>query len=755
LRTLIIRKIFRTGRIFLLNLLLLASIQAGTGSAFADPVIDGRLDEPEWAEARVFHDFVVVEPLTYGAPRMQTEARLMSLPEGLAVAVICEQPEDTRTRTITQRDPERFDSDAVHLMIDFDGKGEKIYQFSVSISGAYRDGTLDYKNTLNKDWDGVWQRAVYEDSERWIVEMLLPWSIVAMRGGDGDTRRLGVFFQRDIYTSGESFAFPKTSAKLSRFMSDLEKVDVTLFSRAEFNVWPYAMAMRNLVDDDTETKAGLDIFWKPTGGFQVAATINPDFGQVESDDLVINFSATEVQFSDKRPFFTENQVIFDDALVKNESVFYTRRVGGARDDNGGVSDIIGAVKVIGSAGPLNYGLFAAREADADVVGRTFYDGRFVLPGEKWLVGTQTTFTDRPFMDRTALVNSLNYDIKPGNSLRLVGQFMRSDVDISSDEKDGYGSFNAIQFVPNTRWESEFSLIYYTDTFDPNDMGYLRRSDLEEWYLSVKYHQTDFPVESRTASVDWMAYATMPSNTAGLDLNENITMSRSQKMRSGSEFSIRLNAALEGYDDLFSRGNGPVYLNTRLNGGLTWSEPRRGVWRKTFGVEVIQEGLEGWGAGLQAGLTWYPYEKLNIDLNLQPRWTSDWLLWIAGDRFGQYERSNVSSRLTANWFPWERHEVRLKAQWLTIDAEAVQGYSIGQGGSLVKNDDTVTDFAMINFGLQVRYRYEIAPLSELYVVYSRGGLDSIDEPEQNTLELMGDSTELRDADQILVKLRYGF
>jgi hypothetical protein len=755
LRTLIVRKIFRAGRIFLFNSLVLASIQAFPCSGFADPVIDGRLDEPEWAEAQVFQDFVVVEPLTYGTPRMRTEARLMSLPEGLAIAIICEQPEDIRTRTITQRDPERFDSDVVNLMIDFDGKGEKIYQFSVSISGAYRDGTLDYKNNLNKDWDGVWQRAVYEDKERWTVEMLLPWSIVAMRGGNGETRRLGVFFQRDIYASGESFAFPKTSTKVSRFMADLEKVDVKLFSKAEFNVWPYAVVMRDLVNDKTKTKAGLDLFWKPTGGFQVAATINPDFGQVESDDLVINFSAIEVMFSDKRPFFTENQAIFDDPLVKNEGVFYTRRVGGARDDNSEVSDIDGAVKVIGSAGPLNYGLFAAREADADEVGRTFYDGRFVLPGEKWLLGTQTTWTERPFLDRTALVNSLNYDIKPGKSLRLLGQFMRSDIDISSDEQDGYGSFNAIQFVPNNRWESEFSLIYYTDTFDINDMGYLRRNDLEEWYLSIKYNQTDFPEDSRTASVTWTAFGQLPYNTEGLKLMENITMMRSQKMRSGSEFSLRLNAALEGYDDMFSRGNGPVYLKNRFNGGLTYSAPRRGAWRKSVGIEFIQEGFEGWGAGLQGSLTWYPYEKLNIDFTLQPRWSSDWLIWLNGDKFGGYSRTNISSKLTANWFPAERHEVRLNAQWLTIDARAEQGYSIGPGGSLVENDEMVSDFAKINFGLQVRYRFEIAPLSEFYIVYSRGGLESIDNPDQSTIELLGDSTGLRDADQILVKLRYGF
>lgn len=63
--------------------------------------------------------------------------------------------------------------------------------------------------------------------------------------------------------------------------------------------------------------------------------------------------------------------------------------------------------------------------------------------------------------------------------------------------------------------------------------------------------------------------------------------------------------------------------------------------------------------------------------------------------------------------------------------------------------------MINFGLQLRYRFEISPLSDFYIVHSRGGLDRIDDPSQGTLDLLGDSTSLRNTDQFLVKLRYGF
>ena len=91
--------------------------------------------------------------------------------------------------------------------------------------------------------------------------------------------------------------------------------------------------------------------------------MNPDFGQVESDDLVVNFDATETFFSDKRPFFTENQGIFEFTTPSDFSqLLYTRRVGGPADDGNGAGDITAAVKLNGSVGATKYGVFAADEA---------------------------------------------------------------------------------------------------------------------------------------------------------------------------------------------------------------------------------------------------------------------------------------------------------------------------------------------------------------------------------------------------------
>src|SRR5690606_34636367 len=133
-------------------------------------------------------------------------------------------------------------------------------------------------------------------------------------------------------------------------------------------VTPYAVALGDLKRSEQDFKFGADLFWKPNGDHQLAATINPDFGQVESDQLVVNFTALDTFRTDKRPFFTENQSYFD-PQHSLATLFYTRRVGGPLDDGSGAADIDLAVKANGTLGQLGYGVFAATE-DGDA-GRDF------------------------------------------------------------------------------------------------------------------------------------------------------------------------------------------------------------------------------------------------------------------------------------------------------------------------------------------------------------------------------------------------
>lgn len=715
--------------------------------------IDGMTDEEEWEKAQSFSDFVVIDPWNLGNPRVSTEAKILSVPEGLAVAFICDQPpEEGRTRTTTRRDAGSFDSDYVSLMIDFNNTHLIGYEFSVSITGSYRDGTIYDESKFSYDWDGVWQRAVKEDENKWTVEILLPWSIVAMREGEKNTRQIGVCFQRVLNSRNEKFSYPAASTSRNTFMSDFATIEVLKYSEHQLDILPYLTVLSDLVNNTTKGKAGLDIFWKPSGKFQIAATANPDFGQVESDDLVINFSATETFFSDKRPFFTENQALFVLTTPPSSYIIHTRRIGGESDDGKPTSDIDGAIKAIGSSALMDYGIFAAQESgDA---GRTYLSGRIKFPSENWSLGMVTTFVKRPFLDRKALVNSLDYTLTRGN-LYSRGRLIMSSTDDKKGSITGYGAYATVSYKPSDKWLCSTTYSLYDDKLDFNDMGYMKRNNWSEGFISSEWKKTDFPEGSGTASVSWSLRYTISSNYEGVNLPDCFTFTRTQKLKSGSDVSSQITYYLPGYDDILSRGNGLVYLEDRLNLTLSYSTQRQGLWRKSLSLRLIQEGNYDRGMGFDASASFYPKDDITVDFSLSPLWSRDWLIWIANKQLASFSRRQVSTNLGTTWFPAERHELRLRCQWLVINADSAQAFLIGPDSRLVSSNEAVRDFAAINFGLQFRYKYEIGPLSEFYLVYSRGGLDNIENPDESTMGLLGTSTGLRDSDQILAKIRYRF
>ena len=282
----------------------------------------------------------MVQPLSGEPARLPTEAWILATPEGLAVAFRNAQPASVpRTTQRTRRD-QGGQLDRVNVMIDFDGDGRTGYDFMVSISDGISDEVITSERNFNTDWDGVWDHAVSQDAEGWSIEMRVPWHVAPMaRSADGK-RTIGVYLDRVVGSTGERFGWPNISFQKPRFLSEFVKVEIPHYEQSLFAVTPYAVVVNDRISGDTDFDAGADLFWKPNGQFQLSATLNPDFGQVESDNLVVNFGAVETFFGDKRPFFTENQGLFDVPFGAGDSrLLYTRRIGGPADDGNGAGDV--------------------------------------------------------------------------------------------------------------------------------------------------------------------------------------------------------------------------------------------------------------------------------------------------------------------------------------------------------------------------------------------------------------------------------
>ena len=724
-------------------------------SAFAVN-IDGHIEGEEWQGAEHVTGFRKTQPLTGELPSHATEAWILSTPEGLAVALRNTQPASVpRTQQRVQRDFEE-QVDRVNVIVDFDGDGRTGYNFRVSSTDDVYDGVVTDELQFNKDWDGNWKHAVAVDDSGWSVEVLIPWYIAPMRDAKGDKRTLKIYLDRIIGSTGERVAWPQASLERSRFLSDFAAVDVANHSQSLFAVTPYVSGIYDNVGGSSDGDAGVDVLWKPNGQMQLTATVNPDFGQVESDDLVVNFSATETFISDKRPFFTENQGIFEYNTPSDFSqLLYTRRVGGPADDGEGSGDITAALKLNGSVGATKYGVFAADEADS--AGRTFSALRVVRDFASQNLGFMATHVDRPWLDRDATVFGVDHNWRPNARWNVRTRVFGSDIEQAGNATSDSGATVWADYEMDHGWRQQWIAMHFGNELQINDAGYLSRNNTNYLHWQVNRRFTDFPESSRYSSKDWRWRVSTDYNDQGQLLNHQFRVSRESRLRNGSYEYGQINVNSAGVDDLITRGHGVLALPPNFNSYFQYQRPRKGNWAYEVEANAYSGGLAGNNkVGYTASFepTYFVSDAFNVYFGLFADWNPDWLVWESDNLIGSFEETELHFDAGLNWTIGSKQELRVKLQAIGLKGRLQQAYRVEPGGDAVPSTDPVDDINVRTLGFQIRYRYELAPLSYLYVVYGRGGFDR--EPsDEGAGGLLRDSFQLRDDEQLLIKLSYRF
>ncbi|HET8554275.1 MAG TPA: DUF5916 domain-containing protein [Rhodanobacteraceae bacterium] len=736
--------------VFLASLLLPAC-------ALATVHIDGHIEPGEWKGARHVTDFVQTQPMTGKPATWRTEAWILATPEGLAVAFRNTQPPGVpRTMQQVQRD---FDDqvDRNNVEIDFNGDGHVGYNFTISSTGGIYDAVITQQTRFDDDWDGLWQHAASQDAEGWTSEFLIPWSIAPMHKVTGGKRSIGIYLDRVVGSTGERDAWPDASFQRPRFLSDFKRIEVPAYSQSQFAITPYVSGLYDNVRKRSHMREGMDIFWKPNGQFQLTATLNPDFGQVESDDLVVNFSATESYFSDKRPFFTENQGIFNFSLLDdNSALVYTRRVGGPSDDGQGVSDINAAVKLNGSVGTTDYGVLAADERGAD--GRTFAAARITHDFGKQSLGVLATRVERPFLDRTANVLGIDHHWQPTDNLTLWTNLVGSDIVQQGQSTRGSGATFIADYTMDDGWRQQWIAMHFDDRLQINDFGYLERNNFDYVHWEVRKRITDLPTDSRYSSHDWQfRIDAVDNDDEHLHLRRQLRIGRSSQLRNGGSENILLNVNSAGWDDLLTRGHGALFLPPSMQLSYEYETPRHGHWSFDSEADVMTDGLSGNrepGWALSFVPTYFISDALRVHAGLSYQHMPDWLVWQHDNLIGRFEQHQIELDAGFDWTIDARQELRLKLQAIGLDARLRGAYLVADNGRAVPSNQPVDDFSVRNLGVQLRYRYQLAPLSWLYVVYGRGGY--VEEPmARNSTDLLSRALGLRQDEQLLVKFSYRF
>jgi len=340
-------------------------------------VVDGRLDDEAWVRATPATEFTQREP-DEGKPATEaTELRIAYDDGALYVGVRMKDREPRRiARQLARRDQ---DAEADSFTIMFDPHHDHLTgaSFAVSAAGVQQDATIFNDTAQDQSWDAVWHSAVVVDESGWSLEMRIPYS--QLRFPSGDRLTFGVNAARYIQRKKEQdwlVHVPKTESGLASRMGHLEGLDGVSPHRT-VELLPYALSRASFIERESPADpfndgargfagAGLDIKYRVSSNLSVDGTINPDFGQVEVDPAVVNLSAFETFFEEKRPFFIEGANVFSNFGQTGANnfwgfnraepiVFYSRRIG--RSPQGGAhgdfvdtptaTTILGAAKLTG------------------------------------------------------------------------------------------------------------------------------------------------------------------------------------------------------------------------------------------------------------------------------------------------------------------------------------------------------------------------------------------------------------------------
>lgn len=345
------------------------------------PVIDGRPDDEAWRDAPVIDRFLEYEPTTGAVPRFRTELRILYDDRYLYVMGRMFDPAPDSIISLLSRRDVRTESEQLKLVIDSYHDRRTAYQFILNPAGVKRDFYVYNDAVEDPTWDAVWDGHASVDSLGWVAEFRIPFS--QMRFADRDEHTFGLLAVRDVARTRQRISWPLFDRNRQGYISQGGEVRGIrgLPQPRRLEVLPYVVT-KNVTrplaaggwEHPQEQTVGADVKWGITSNLTVDATLNPDFGQVEADPAVLNLSAFEQFFEERRPFFLEGAGIFDfrtscgDVDDGCRGLFYSRRIGRAPQlggvypdvGNASASRVLGAAKLSGRlSNGLNVGVLNA------------------------------------------------------------------------------------------------------------------------------------------------------------------------------------------------------------------------------------------------------------------------------------------------------------------------------------------------------------------------------------------------------------
>jgi len=489
------------------------------------PVIDANLNDEVWNSTFVASDFIQVEPYNGKNSTQNTEVRILYDDAAIYFGFrMFDNVPDSIFANLSKRDEDPL-ADFIGFFIDPYNDGINSFAFFVTAAGAQFDARVSGPDDDDMDvsWNAVWESDFKIDEQGWVVEMKIPFS--ALRFPAGNVEDWGINFIRMVQRSREESSWSFMDNKLQGtnnqlgLMSGIAGVEPPM----RLSITPYAAGYINKYSltkkPGYSLKGGVDLKYGISESYTLDMMLIPDFGQVQSDDEILNLTPFETQYDEKRSFFTEGGDLFSRA-----EIFYSRRIGtdpifadeveNSLEINEKVeaipseTQIINATKISGkSKNGMSLGFLNAMTSPAFATIKDTVDGSehhvLTQPFTNYnvsvvekslknnsyisLINTNMLMNTRDFG-----ANVLGSDVKLANKNNSYGIFGKGAISKNWDNgASKIGGYYDIDFAKTKgKFQMQATQKFFSAKYDPNLLGYNNFNNFLVNRIDLNYNITD-------------------------------------------------------------------------------------------------------------------------------------------------------------------------------------------------------------------------------------------------------------------------
>lgn len=762
------------------------------------PLIDGLLNDSSWLLIPVATDFIQNEP-TPGIPSfLKTEVRIVYDNSAIYIgAMMYDSSPDSVLKELSPRDGGFVNADMFGILLDTYNDDLNGFVFNVSASGVQTDLKFsDGGDNEDLNWNAVWESKTKILHNGWIAEIKIPYS--AIRFPNKKEQDWGIQFMRVVRRNREiSFwtdvkptetNFIKQSGKLTGIHEITSPVRLSFSPYISSGIDHYPYNIPGKKNYSNWVKGGLDLKYGINDAFTLDMTLVPDFGQVQADNKILNLSPFEVRYEEHRPFFTEGTELFN-----KDGLFYSRRIGAEPSgyykadltvDEGGElgpnetpkknpseTQLINATKISGrNTNGLAMGFFNAVTKNTYAVVKDTVTGKRrkiltdpitnfnIIALNQTLkngsyIGLLNTNVFRVNGDRNANVTDGNFRlVNRKNTYSLTGNAVLSQIFTPTSSANvsknllGHKYFISFEKI-HGNFQFEVAQNVESDTYDPNDIGFLESNNEVSNIAELKYNIFNpfwkiLKTENQLGVVHSSLYS--PFVFTDLKIYTNNIIVWKNYLATGMGFNLN---PIDSKDYFEPRIVGKYFVNQPRGGAFFW-------FSSDYRKRIAIDGHLGYGTWLEKNQGDYaqnysfslgPRLRVNdqmlIQLGYDYSFTQFDLGWVdivpiglwsekTGSIFGKRNILTIKNHLSASYIFSNKMYLSLLAYHNWTKVKYLDYYSLLDDGML--QADTYAGSGDNNynaFNLDLTYSWEFAPGSTLSIAWK----NILEETENKILE----------------------